>query len=102
MLRWMVAAQHEALIEEWAFDLYNVPDEQREKLGGRLYTFADVPPGAAFVSILDNEGDNPMRRVAFPRGGAWHYRTAEPLPHAVLLWMHDGRSALTEWMVVGS
>ena len=101
MLRWMVAAQHEALIEEWAFDLYSVPDERREKLGGRLHTFTDVPPDVAFVSILDNEDDNPMRRVACPRDGGWHYRTADPLPHAVLLWMHDGRSVLTEWRMVG-
>lgn len=65
MLRWMVAAQHEALIEERAFNLYHVDDDRREKLGGHLYTFADVPDGVAFVSILDNDKDNPMHRVAF-------------------------------------
>lgn len=99
MLRWMVAAQHEALIEETAFDLYDVPDDQREKLGGHLYAFTDVPPGAAFVSILDNEQDNPMRRVACLRDAAWHFRTADPLPHAVLLWMHDGENVTTVWRV---
>jgi hypothetical protein len=100
MLRWMVAAQREALIEEWAFDLYDVPGEQREKLGGHLYSFAGLPPGLAFVSILDNEQVNPMRRVAFPKDGGWHYRTQETLPHAVLLWMHDGQRATTEWRAV--
>ncbi len=99
MLRWMVAAQHEALIEEWAFDLYDVPDDRREKLGGHLYTFTDVPAGVAFVSILDNEEGNPMHRVAFPKDGAWHYRTAAPLPHAVLLWMHDGENVISAWRV---
>ena len=96
---WLVGYgyEREALIEEWAFDLYGVPDEQREKLGGPLYSFTDLPSGLAFVSILDNERDNPMRRVAFPRDGAWHYRTTEPLPHAVLLWMHDGQRVATDW-----
>ena len=99
MLRWMVATQHEALIEEWAFDLYDVPGAQREKLGGCLYTFADVPPGVAFVSVLDDEHDSPMHRVACPKDGAWHYRTADPLPHAVLLWMHDGENVISAWRV---
>ncbi|MFQ5813438.1 MAG: Eco57I restriction-modification methylase domain-containing protein [Anaerolineae bacterium] len=97
MLRWMVAAQHEALIEEWAFDLYDVDNVQQEKLGGKLYTFDNVPANVAFVSILDNEQDNPMRRLAFPKDGAWHYRAAKPLPHAVLLWMCDGSTVTTEW-----
>jgi len=100
MLRWMVAAQHEALIEEWAFDLYDVDDAQREKMGGKFYTFDNVPASVAFVSILDNEQDNPMRRLAFPKDGAWHYRATEPLPHAVLLWMCDGSTVTTEWRAV--
>jgi len=100
MLRWMVAAQHEALIEEWAFDLYDVDDAQREKLGGKLYTFDNIPSGVAFVSILNNEQGNPMRRLAFPRDGAWHYRATEPLPHAVLLWMCDGSVVTTDWRTV--
>ena len=99
MLRWMVAAQHEALIEEWAFDLYDVDDDRREKLGGHLYTFADVPPSAAFISILDSEEDNPMRRVAFHKDGAWHYRAADLLPHAILLWIHDGKNVTSAWRV---
>jgi type I restriction enzyme M protein len=100
MLRWMVAAQHEALIEEWAFDLYDVDDAQREKIGGKLYTFDNVPASVAFVSILDNEQDSPMRRLAFPKNGDWHYRTPETLPHAVLLWMCDGSTITTEWRAV--
>jgi hypothetical protein len=100
MLRWMVAAQHEALIEEWAFDLYDVDDAQRGKMGGKLYTFDNIPSSIAFVSILNNEQDNPMRRLAFPKVGAWHYRTTERLPHAVLLWMCDGSVVTTEWRAV--
>jgi SAM-dependent methyltransferase len=100
MLRWMVAAQHESLIEEWAFDLYDVDDAQREKLSGKLYTFDNVPASVAFVSILDNEQDNPMHRLAFPKDGGWHYRAPEPLPHAVLLWMCDGSTVTTEWRAV--
>jgi len=53
-----------------------------------------------FLSILDGDGDDPMRRVAFPRNGAWHYRTKEALPHAVLLWMHDGQRVTTTWQAV--
>ncbi len=108
MLRWMVAVQHEALIEEWAFDLYGVDDAQREKMGGNLYTFDNIPSSIAFVSILNNEQDNPMRRLAFPKDGAWHYRATGPLPHAVLLWqcpeciegMCDGSVVTTEWRAV--
>ena len=42
-----------------------------------------------------------MRRVAFQKDGAWHYRTEEPLLNAVLLWMHDGQSVTTQWRVTG-
>jgi len=108
MLRWMLAVQREALIDEMAFDLYDVDDAQRDKLSGKLYTFDNVLASVAFVSILDNEGDNPMHRLAFPRDGVWHYRATEPLPHAVLLWrcpefiegMCDGRTVTTEWRAV--
>ena len=108
MLRWMLAVQREALIDEMAFDLYDVDDAQRDKLSGKLYTFDNVLASVAFLSILDNEQDNPMRRLAFPRDGVWHYRATEPLPHAVLLWrcpefiegMCDGRTVTTEWRAV--
>ena len=100
MLRWMLAVQREALIDEMAFDLYGVDTAQREKLGGQLYTFRNIPANAAFVSILDSDGDNPMRRVAFTGNGAWHYRTRKALPHAVLLWMHDGQSVTAAWRAV--
>ena len=100
MLRWMLAVQRESLIDEMAFDLYGVDTAQREKLGGQLYTFEDIPVSVAFVSILDSDGDNPMRRVAFTGNGAWHYRTRKALPHVVLLWMHDGQSVTAAWRAV--
>ncbi|MEA3341217.1 MAG: hypothetical protein U9R15_14735, partial [Chloroflexota bacterium] len=58
-----------------------------------------LPAEAAFVSILDNERDNPMRRVAFRKDGDWRYRTPDPLPNAVLLWIHDGQNATTDWRI---
>ena len=101
MLRWMVAAQHENLIDEWAFELYDVVDDRREELGGTLYTLDGVPDGVDFVSILDDADDSPMRRVAFRWDGAWHYRTEESLPNAVLIWMHDGQQVTSKHGVVG-
>jgi hypothetical protein len=102
MLRWMVAAQRENLIDEWAFDLYDVADDRREELGGTLYTLDGVPDGVDFVSILDGADDSPMRRVAFHWDGAWRYRTEEVLPNAVVIWMHDGQRVSTTNGVVGA
>ncbi|RMF33586.1 MAG: restriction endonuclease subunit M [Chloroflexi bacterium] len=99
MLRWMQVVQHEAWLEEQIFDLYGVDEGWREKLGGRSYRFEGIPPQVAFVSILDRPNDSPMRRVAFPRRGVWYYRTPRPLPQAVLVWMHDGRTATTQWQI---
>jgi hypothetical protein len=102
MLRWMAAAQRENLIDEWAFDLYNVAADRRVELGGTLYTLEGAPDGVDFVSILDDADDSPMRRVAFQRDGAWRHRTEESLPHAVLVWMYDGRQMLVKHGVVGA
>ncbi|NBD35948.1 MAG: N-6 DNA methylase, partial [Chloroflexi bacterium] len=103
MIRWMVAAQAENLLDEWAFDLYGVAESQRAPLGGRLYTLEALPDGAMFVSLLDgtDETDAPMRRVAFRKDGAWRYRTADPLPNVVRVWLHDGERATTKYGVVG-
>ena len=101
MIRWMVAAQAENLLDEWAFDLYGVPESQRAPLGGRLYTLGALPDSTMFVSLLDDPDDAPMRRVAFPKDGAWRYRTADPLPNVVRVWLHDGERAATKYGVVG-
>jgi hypothetical protein len=101
MLRWMVAAQYENLIDEWAFDLYDVETDRREELGGTLYTLEGVPDGVDFVSILDDAEDSPMRRVAFQLEGAWYYRSEEALPNAVLIWIHDGEQVTTKHGIVG-
>ncbi|MFO7918767.1 MAG: hypothetical protein R6V13_11895 [Anaerolineae bacterium] len=101
MLRWMMAAQRENLIDEWAFDLYDVADERREKLGGPLYTLDGVPDGVEYISIMDDADDSPMRRVVFRKDGAWCYRTEESLPDVVVLWVHDGRRVTTRHGVVG-
>lgn len=102
MLRWMVATQRENLIDEWAFELYDVADDRREELGGTLYTLDGVPEGVDFVSILENADDTPMRRVAFQWDGAWRYRTEEALPHVVVIWMHDGQQVSTTHGAVGA
>jgi hypothetical protein len=101
MLRWMVAAQRENLIDEWAFDLYDVAGDHRAELGGTLYTLDGVPDGVDFVSILDAADDSPMHRVAFRRDGDWRYRTEEALPHAVMVWMYDGQQVSSRHGVVG-
>ncbi|MFP4394632.1 MAG: Eco57I restriction-modification methylase domain-containing protein [Anaerolineales bacterium] len=101
MMRWIVAAQAENLLDEWAFDLYGVPESQRALLGGRLYTLDALPDGTMFVSLLDDPDDSPMRRVAFPKDGAWRYRAADPLPNVVRVWLHDGERATIKYGVIG-
>jgi hypothetical protein len=101
ILRWMAAAQHENLIDEWAFDLYDVADDRCEKLGGPLYTLDGMPDGLNYISIMDDADDSPMRRVAFQKDGVWCYRTEESLPDVVVLWMHDGQRVTTRHGVVG-
>jgi hypothetical protein len=99
-LSWPASPCVEPLRAALGYDLDEMDTTQREKLSGQLYTFEGVPASVAFLSILDGDGDNPMRRVAFPRNGVWHYRTKEALPHAVLLWMHDGQSVTTAWRAI--
>lgn len=41
-----------------------------------------------------------MRRLAFPKDRAWHYRATEALRHAVFLWMCDGINVTVEWRAV--
>jgi hypothetical protein len=94
MLRWMVAAQRENLVDEWAFDWYNVDDKQREKWGGRRYTLVGVPETIAFVSLLNEDTDSPLRRVAFHKDGLWIYRTEEHFPDVVLLWMYNDQTGV--------
>jgi hypothetical protein len=100
LLRWLDAAQREAWLEEMAFELYGVASEQREKLGGRWLTFPDIPDDVVYVSVLLNEQDNPMKRVAFKWQDLWAIRIEEKLPNAVLLWCCNGQSVLTDQWVV--
>ncbi|MFQ5434358.1 MAG: hypothetical protein ACE5FD_05725 [Anaerolineae bacterium] len=100
-MRWMDAAQREALIEELAFDLYGVDEVARGKLGGQLYTVNNVSNDAAYVSFLQNENDTPFKWVAFPWQDGWAIRTKDKLPNAILLWVCNGQTATkSQWEIV--
>jgi type I restriction enzyme M protein len=99
-LRWLDAARSEAVIAEWAYDLYGVAEAARVKMGGRLYRLSDMPAAAKQVSLLARAGDSPLRWVAFPWQDGWVIRTQAQLPSTVMLWVSDGRSVTAEQWVV--
>lgn len=100
LLRWLDVAQREAWLEEMIFELYGVTSEQRDTLNGRWLTFSDIPNDALYVSVLRNEQDTPMKRVAFQWQGQWVLRLEESLPQTVLLWCHNGSAVQTHWVVL--